>query len=96
MVFGSVCLYLLSLISLFVLRAKEPGLKRPFKVSYPVVPVISFIMALFCLYSVVISSISALKWVAVVYGIAIAYYFIWGNKKIRPFEEEFGVLDELN
>ncbi|MDA8226968.1 MAG: ethanolamine permease [Desulfitobacterium hafniense] len=95
-VFGSVCLYLLSLISLFVLRAKEPGLKRPFKVSYPVVPVISFIMALFCLYSVVISSISALKWVAVVYGIAIAYYFIWGNKKIRPFEEEFGVLDELN
>ena len=28
--------------------------------------------------------------------IAIAYYFIWGNKNIRPFEEEFGVLDELD
>lgn len=95
-VFGSVVLYLLSLISLFILRVKEPGLKRPFKVWYPVIPAISFLMALFCLYSVVISSIPALKWVALVYAVAIAYYFVWGNKNIRPFEEEFGVLDELD
>lgn len=95
-VFGSIVLYLLSLVSLFVLRVKEPGLKRPFRVWYPVIPAISFLMALFCLYSVVISSTSVLKWVAVVYLIAIAYYFIWGNKHVRPFEEEFGVLDDLD
>jgi ethanolamine permease len=95
-VFGSIVLYLLSLVSLFILRVKEPNLKRPFKVWYPVIPAISFIMALFCLYSVFISSIPALKWVAVVYIVAIAYYFIWGNKNVRPFEEEFGVLDELD
>jgi len=95
-VFGSVVLYLLSLVSLFVLRQREPELKRPFKVWYPVIPAISVIMALFCLYSVIISSYSALKWVAVVYALAVVYYFIWGNKKIRPFEEEFGVLDELD
>lgn len=95
-VLGSVVLYILSLISLFILRVKEPNLKRPFKVWYPVIPAISFLMALFCLYSVVISSVPALKWAALVYAIAIAYYFIWGNKNIRPFEEEFGVLDELD
>jgi len=95
-VFGSIALYLLSLVSLFVLRAKEPDLKRPFKVSYPVIPVISVIMALFSLYSVIVSSLSILKWVALIYVLAVAYYFIWGNKNIRPFEEEFGVLDELD
>lgn len=95
-VIGSVALYMLSLISLFILRAKEPELKRPFKVSYPVVPVISFLTGIFLTISVIISSIPALKWAALVYVIAIAYYFIWGNKNIRPFEEEFGMLDELD
>ena len=94
-VFGSVAMYLVSLVSLFILRSKEPNLKRPFKVSYPIVPAISFIIALFCLVSLLYASSEALKWVALVYGLAVVYYFIWGNKNIRPFEEEFGVLDEL-
>ncbi|HBP66210.1 MAG TPA: ethanolamine permease, partial [Desulfosporosinus sp.] len=88
--------YMLSLISLFILHSKEPNLKRPFKVWYPVVPVISFLIGIFLTISVIISSVPALKWAALVYAIAIAYYFIWGNKNIRPFEEEFGVLDELD
>lgn len=95
-VFGSVVMYLLSLASLFILRTKEPNMKRPFKVSYPIVPAISFVIALFCLVSLLYASAEAIKWVAMVYGLAIAYYFIWGNKNIRPFEEEFGVLDELD
>ncbi len=95
-VFGSVVMYLVSLVSLFVLRFKEPDLKRPFKVSYPIVPVISFLLAVFCLGSVLYASQEIIKWVVAVYGIAIVYYFIWGNKNIRPFEEEFSVLDELD
>ncbi|AET67532.1 ethanolamine permease [Desulfosporosinus orientis DSM 765] len=95
-VIGSVALYMLSLISLFVLRAKEPSLKRPFRVSYPIVPAISFITGIFLTVSVFISSVPALKWAALVYAIAVVYYFILGNKNIRPFEEEFGVLDELD
>ncbi len=95
-VIGSVALYMLSLISLFILHAKEPNLKRPFKVWYPVIPAISFIIGIFLTISVIISSVPALKWAALVYAIAIAYYFIWGNKNIRPFEEEFGVLDDLD
>jgi ethanolamine permease len=95
-VFGSVVMYILSLISLFILREKEPDLKRPFKVSYPLIPAISLALAFFCLYCVVAYNLPALKWVVITYGIALAYYFVWGNKRVRPFSEEFGVLDELN
>ncbi|MEN6414594.1 MAG: ethanolamine permease [Veillonellales bacterium] len=95
-VYGSVIMYLISLVSLFVLRAKEPELKRPFKVPYPVVPAISFLMAIFCLVSVVYTTVEILKWVALAYGIAVVYYLIWGDKAIRPFNEEFEVLDRLN
>jgi ethanolamine permease len=94
--FGAVALYLLSLIALFVLRAKEPDMKRPFKVWYPVIPIISFITGLFCLYGVTVSSVPALKWVVVIYVLAIAYYYIWGNKNILPYKEEFAALDELD
>jgi ethanolamine permease len=96
-VFGSIAMYIVSLLALFILRSKEPGLKRPFKVSYPLVPAISLILAFFCLYCVIgYGGASALKWVAIIYAVALVYYFIWGNKKVRPFDEEFGVLDELN
>lgn len=94
--FGSVVMYIISLISLFVLRKKEPELKRPFKVSYPIVPAISMVMAIFCLVSLFIASSDVVPYVLGVYVVAIAYYFIWGNKHIRPFEEEFGVLDDLD
>lgn len=95
-VFGAVALYLISLVSFFILRQKEPNLKRPFKVSYgPLVGGISMIAGLFCLYSVIVYNVTAIKWVAVIYAVAIAWYMIEGRKDIRPFEEEFGVLDEL-
>lgn len=95
-VFGAVALYLISLISFFVLRKKEPDLKRPFKVANgPLVGGISFAAGLFCLYSVIVYNLTAVKWVALIYGLAIIWYLVEGKKELRPFEEEFGVLDEL-
>ncbi|MDF2873497.1 MAG: ethanolamine transporter [Sporomusa sp.] len=96
-VFGSVIMYIISLVSLFVLRSKEPGMNRPFKVPmFPTVPAISLVIAVFCVISLLVASVDSLIWVAVAYAVAIIYYFIWGNKNIRPFEEEFGVLDDLD
>jgi len=95
-VFGSVAMYIVSLLSLFILRSREPDLKRPFRVSYPLVPAISLALALFCLYCVIRYNSTALLWVGITYGMAIAYYFAWGNINIRPFAEEFGVLDDVN
>lgn len=94
--YGSVIMYLTSLVSLFILRSKEPELKRPFRVSYPIVPIISVVMAIFCLVSLLMASSDVLPYVAGIYAVAIIYYFLHGSKHIRPFEEEFGVLDDLD
>lgn len=96
-VFGAVALYIISIVSFFILRKKEPDLKRPFKVAQGnLVGGISLVTGLFCLYSVVVYNVTAIKWVAVIYGIALIWYFVAGRKNLRPFEEEFGVLDELD
>jgi ethanolamine permease len=45
-VFGALTLYILSMISLFSLRKKEPGLNRPFKTPfYPASPIIALAIA---------------------------------------------------
>ena len=46
-VFGAITLYIISMITLFVLRLKEPGLPRPFRVPlYPAFPLIAMTIAL--------------------------------------------------
>lgn len=94
--YGSVVMYLTSLVSFFILRHKEPALKRPFRVPSLVIPAISVIMAVFCLVSLLMASSAVLPYVVGIYAVAIAYYFLHGNRHIRPFEEEFGVLDDLD
>lgn len=94
--YGSVVMYLTSLISFLILRHKEPALKRPFRVPSILIPVISLFMAVFCMVSLLMASSEVLPYVVGIYVFAIVYYFIYGNKNIRPFEEEFGVLDNLD
>ena len=94
--YGSVIMYITSLTAFFILRHKEPELKRPFRVSSLLIPVVSMITAIFCLVSLLMASSSVLPYVIGIYVVAILYYFVHGNKHIRPFEEEFGVLDELD
>lgn len=46
-VFGAITLYIISMVTLFVLRLKEPGLPRPFRVPlYPAFPFIALTIAL--------------------------------------------------
>lgn len=85
-VFGAVLMYCLSMLSLFILRAKEPAMSRPFKVSYPLVPVIALVLGLLFLYCVVRYSLvreslplfgAAIPlWlvVLVILGASVAYY----------------------
>jgi len=45
-VFGALTLYIISVISLFMLRSKQPELHRPFKTPvYPVFPLITLVIA---------------------------------------------------
>lgn len=88
-VFCALFMYILATISLFVLRKKEPNMERPYKVAYPVTPIISLISVLFITFCVIAFNLAIIKWVLLVYGVAILYYLVHGKKKIRPYEEEF-------
>ena len=51
--FGALTLYIISMISLFVLRKKDPQLERPFKVPlYPYFPFIALVIAIVSLISI--------------------------------------------
>ena len=53
-VLGACILYLVSMVSLFVLRKNEPDLARPFRAPfYPVFPGIALVLAAFCFVTVV-------------------------------------------
>ena len=62
-VLGAVVMYIMSLLSLFALRRREPALLRPFAVpGYPVVPLVALALSLLCLgalvyYNLTLSSI---------------------------------------
>ena len=95
--FGTVIMYIISIGSFFVLRKSEPRLKRPFKAPAGLLlGAISFVMLMFCLYCLVVYNLQALIPVAAIYVFAVFYYSVWGRKNIRPYNEEFGVLDELD
>lgn len=49
-VFGAIVMYIMSMLSLFRLRATEPWLERPFMApGYPLVPAVALVLALVCL-----------------------------------------------
>ncbi|MVN91102.1 ethanolamine permease [Mucilaginibacter aquatilis] len=53
-VLGAVVMYIISMVSLFVLRNKEPGLMRPFKAPfYPIFPFVALLLSLVCLAAIV-------------------------------------------
>jgi len=53
-VLGAVVMYMMSMISLFILRKKEPNLDRPFAAPYyPVFPAIALIICVICLFATI-------------------------------------------
>jgi len=51
-VLGAVVMYMMSMISLFILRKKEPNLDRPFAAPcYPFFPAIALIICVICLFA---------------------------------------------
>lgn len=91
--FGAVALYIISMISLFILRSKEPNLKRPFKVAYPVVPAVALLIAFVFLVALIVSNFSTVLWVAAAYALAVIYYFVYS--KIQESSNE-SISEELD
>ena len=53
-VLGAIVMYVVSMISLFVLRKKEPNLARPYKAPfYPIFPFIALFLSVICMVAIV-------------------------------------------
>jgi ethanolamine permease len=53
-VLGAIVMYIMSMVSLFVLRKKEPSLERPFKAPlYPYFPAVALLLSLVCLAAII-------------------------------------------
>ena len=72
--FGALSLYIISMISLLVLRKKEPELERPFRVPfYPLTPIIALVIASVSFVAITIYNFK----LALVYFAILALTFIW-------------------
>ncbi|MBW4891705.1 ethanolamine permease [Mucilaginibacter sp. HMF5004] len=64
---GAIVMYLMSMASVFVLRRKEPDLKRPFTSPfYPIFPAVALVLSAVCLVAIVY------------YNITVSYIFFGG------------------
>jgi APA family basic amino acid/polyamine antiporter len=86
-----VIFYVLTIIGIYILRVKKPGLERPYKAfGYPVLPAIYILMGIaFCILLLVYKRDYALFGLGIVLiGIPI-YYITKGNVK----EQDEAVID---
>lgn len=106
-VFGAVVMYCISMVSLFILRRKEPNLERPFKVTYPIVPGIALVLGLLCLYSIVRYSVFTTSLslfgmtvpltyvISFIFISAILYYVLRGTKQVQSTAQRLDSSVEL-
>lgn len=72
--FGALTLYIVSMVSLLVLRKKEPALERPFKVPmYPIFPILALVIAVVAFVAMTIYNL----WIAFVYFGLLGLMFVW-------------------
>jgi APA family basic amino acid/polyamine antiporter len=77
-IFGSWILYLLTAVSVFVLRRKRPALSRPYRViGYPVVPVLFVGMAALLLVNTALARPRESLMGVFVMAVSIPFYFHW-------------------
>ncbi len=81
-VLGAVIMYMLSMVSLFVLRVKEPGLERPFTAPfYPIFPAIALLITFICMGAIIYYNV----WVSMLFlaglVIAVLTFVLMGKHK---------------
>lgn len=78
--FGALNLYMISMISLLVLRKKEPDLERPFRVPlYPFSPIIALVIATIAFIAITVYN----PFLALIYFGILALTFIWFKTTYR-------------
>ena len=83
-VLGAVVMYIMSMVSLFILRKKEPTLERPFvSPFYPAFPAIALLISLICLFAIMyFNALVSLIFFAIL-AAAIVIFMLMGKHKVR-------------
>ncbi len=82
-VFGALTLYIVSMVALLLLRKKEPGLERPFKVPlYPLFPVIALIIAVVSLIAMTIYNLKLSLIYFLIIGVCYATFKLFGERPV--------------
>ncbi|MFT6856326.1 MAG: ethanolamine permease [Cyclobacteriaceae bacterium] len=72
--FGALSLYIVSMVSVVVLRKTQPDLHRPFKVPfYPVAPIVALVIAAIAMIAIVINNLG----LAAIYLLILLVSFLW-------------------
>jgi len=80
-VLGALTLYVISMVTVLVLRRKEPGLERPFRVPYyPVFPVAALIIGSVCLVAMVTLNVR----LSLIYFSLLGLSYIWFVFFVKP------------
>jgi ethanolamine permease len=83
-VMGAVLMYMMSMISLFILRKKEPGLDRPFGAPYfPVFPAIALLISSVTLFAVIWFNFMLSVYFFAGLGFITLVFMAMGKHKIR-------------
>jgi ethanolamine permease len=83
--FGALALYILSMISLFILRRTDPELERPYRaVGYPVLPGLALGIAAVSLVAVTIYNPRIAAVFFAILGAGALYYALWVRPRLGP------------
>jgi len=90
-VLGAVVMYMMSMLSLFILRKKEPTLERPFASPfYPFFPAVALVLSGVCLVSIIWFNIDlSLKFFALL-AVAIALFMLTGKHIMKLKDDLLG------
>jgi ethanolamine permease len=87
-VMGAVLMYMLSMVSLFILRKKEPGLERPFASPfYPVFPLVALTISAITFFTMIwfYFQLSLVFFAGL--GLVVLLFFLMGKHKINLVED---------
>lgn len=87
-VMGAVLMYMMSMISLFVLRRKEPALERPFgSPFYPVFPAIALIISSITLFAIIYFNLKLSLYFFAGLAMVTGIFLLMGKHKVQLVED---------
>jgi ethanolamine permease len=94
-VLGAIVMYMMSMVSLFILRKKEPNLERPFASPfYPVFPATALVISVVCLFAIIYFNVKVSLIFFAGLVVVIFIFLLMGKHKI-PLTDEMMTAPEF-